>query len=91
MAFILTRINVGDYDTWKPMFDEDSPGARRSAKGHRLLRGVDHPGEVFVLVEFASVAEAKAGRERLLASGVLDRFSDKGEPTIVEEAEARNY
>jgi hypothetical protein len=91
MAFILTRINVGDYDTWKPMFDEDSPGARRSAKGHRLLRSVDHPGEVFVLVEFASVAEAEAGRERLLASGVLDRFSDRAEPTIVEEAEAKTY
>ena len=29
MAVILTRINVGDYDTWKPLFDQDHPGARR--------------------------------------------------------------
>jgi heme-degrading monooxygenase HmoA len=91
MAFILTRINVGDYDTWKPMFDEDTPGARRSAKGYRLLRSVDDPGEVFVLVEFASLDEAKAGRERLLASGVLDRFADKTEPKVVEEADAVTY
>lgn len=91
MAFILTRINVGDYDSWKPMFDEDSPGARQSAKGHRLFRSMDNPGEVFVLVEFASPDEAKAGREKLLASGVLDRFSDKTAPAIVEEAEAKSY
>ena len=26
MAFFLTRLQVGDYDRWKPMFDEDGPG-----------------------------------------------------------------
>ena len=26
MAFIVTRIQVGDYDVFKPMFDEDAPG-----------------------------------------------------------------
>lgn len=91
MAFIVTRINVGDYDTWKTMFDKDDPGARRSAKGHRVLRGVENPNEVFVVVEFASAEDAEAGRERILASGVLDRFSDKDLPKVVEEAEALTY
>jgi hypothetical protein len=91
MAFFLTRINVGDYDAWKSMFDEDTPGARRDAKGHRILRNVDDPGEVFILVEFASLDEAKAARERLVASGVLDRFADKTAPKIVEEADAKTY
>jgi hypothetical protein len=91
MPFILTRINVGDYDTWKPMFDDDSPGARRDAKGYRILRNVEKPGEVFVLVEFDSAEDAKAGRERLLAAGVLDRFADKDEPRLVEVAEAVGY
>ena len=91
MAFIVTRISVGDYDTWKPMFDKDEPGARRGAKGHRVLRGVENPNEVFVVVEFASPEEAKAGREKLLASGVLDRFSDKDLPKVVDEAEAVVY
>ena len=91
MAFFLTRINVGDYDAWKPMFDEDSPGARRGAKGYRIFRRVDTPSEVYLLVEFASATEAKAGRERLLASGVLDRFADKTAPVVVEEAEAVGY
>ena len=71
MAFILTRINVGDYERWKPMFDQDTPGARAGAKGHRLLRSVENPNEVFVLVEFDSTEEANVGREKLLASGVL--------------------
>jgi hypothetical protein len=91
MPFVLTRINVGDYDAWKPMFDDDSPGARRSAKGYRIFRNVESPGEVFVLVEFVSSDDAKAGRDRLLAAGVLDRFADKDEPRLVEQAEAKGY
>lgn len=87
MAFILTRIDVGDYEAWKPMFDLDAPGARESALGYRLLRSVDRPGEVFVQVEFASVDDARVGRERLLASGVLDRFADRSDPTVVEQVE----
>ncbi len=91
MAFFVTRIKVGDYDAWKPNFDADGPGARRSAKGHRIFRNVDDAGEVFILVEFASADDAKAGRERLLKSGILDRFADKSGPTVVEEAEAVVY
>ena len=91
MAFILTRIDVGDYDAWKPMFNKDAPGARRAAKGYRILRSVDNPGEVTLLIEFASAEDAEVGRDRLLASGVLDRFADKDLPKIVEEAEAHTY
>jgi hypothetical protein len=87
MAFILTRINVGDYETWKPMFDADVPGTRELATGHRVFRNVDNPNEVFIQVEYDSPDDAKAAREKLLASGVLDRFSDKTGPTVVEEAE----
>ncbi len=91
MAFILTRIHVGDFDTWKPMFDQDVPGARRSALGHRIFRSSVDPNEVFVMVEFASADEAMTGRERLLASGVLDRFVDTSGPNVIEEAEAVSY
>ena len=91
MAFIVTRINVGNYDMWKAMFDKDEPGARSAAKGHRILRNVETPGEVFIVIEFASAEDAEAGRERLLASGVLDRFPDKDLPKVVEEAEAIIY
>jgi hypothetical protein len=88
MALIVTRINVGDYDAWKPMFDQDLPGARRAATGYRLFGSREDPDEVFIQLEFDSTQEALAARERLLSSGVLDRFSDKDGPTVVEEAEA---
>jgi hypothetical protein len=90
MAFIMTRLQVGDYEAWKPMFDHDAPRARESARSFRLYRGVEDPNEVFIQVEFASREEAAEARERLLASGVLDRFHDKSGPTLVEEAEAAN-
>lgn len=91
MAFIVTRINVGNYDLWKSMFDRDEPGARSAAKGHRILRSIENPGEVFIVIDFASAEDAEAGREKLLASGVLDRFPDKDLPKVVEEAEAIIY
>jgi hypothetical protein len=91
MALLLARIQVDDYDAWKPMFDSDPAGAREAAKGHRISRSVDHPNEVFVQVEFASSDEAKAARERLLSSGVLDRLTVKSEPTVTEEAESVAY
>ena len=40
---VLTRIKVEDYDAWKPMFDSDVPGARKAAKGHRILRSAEDP------------------------------------------------
>jgi hypothetical protein len=88
VPFILTRIQVGNYDEWKAMFDQDVPGTRRDATEHRVLRNVDDPNEVFIQIEFRSVDEARAARERLLASGVLDRFGDRSGPTVVEIAES---
>ena len=44
-----------------------------------------------MLVEFASPDAANAAREKLLAAGVLDRFSDKTLPSVVEEAETVTY
>ena len=88
MAFIITRVRVPDYETWKQMFDQDAPGARNAASGYRLYRGTEDPNEVFIQVEFASPEDADTGRERLLASGVLERFPDRTGPTVVEEAES---
>ena len=91
MAFILTRIQVVDYDIWKPMFDADNPGTRRDAKRHHVFRNVDDPNEVFIQIEYATTEAARAARDRLVASGVLDRFPDKHGPTVVEEAESVSY
>ena len=85
-AFIITRIHVGDYDTWRPMFDQDRPRAREKAKVQRVFRNVDDPNHVFVFLEFGSLEEAEEAQRRLVESGVLDRFDDKHGPNVVQEA-----
>jgi hypothetical protein len=87
-AYIITRIQVGDYDTWRQLFDKDVPRAREKATTTRVLRMVDDPNHVFVYLEFASVEDAQEGRDRLVASGVLDRFRDKHGPNVVVDADA---
>jgi hypothetical protein len=84
-AYILTRIQVGDYDTWRPMFDQDRPRAREAATSCRVFRGTADPGEVTILIEYASQDDAETARRRLLESGVLDRFADRTDPTVFEE------
>jgi hypothetical protein len=84
-GFIITRIQVGDYDTWRPMFDLDKPNVREKARTQRVFRRVDDPNHVFLFLEFDSVADAEEAGRRLEESGVLDRFEDKQGPNVVEE------
>jgi hypothetical protein len=88
MTYIITRINVGDFDAWKPSFDKDLPRAREAARSYRIFRSLEDPGEVFVQIEFDSDEDALTASERLRASGVLERFADKSGPTVVNEAVA---
>jgi hypothetical protein len=44
---------------------------------------------VFIRVDFASVDEANAARDKVLASGVLDRIPEHTGPTVVQQAESR--
>ena len=87
-AFIITRIQVGNYDTWRPMFDQDLPRAREKAKSQRVFRSMDDPHLVFIHLEFDSADDAREAERRLLESGVLDRFEDKHGPTVVVEADS---
>ncbi len=85
-GFVITRIQTGNYDVWRPMFDQDRPRAREKATTQRVLRSVDDPNEVFIFLEFESVEDATEARHRLVESGVLDRFDDKHGPNVLEEA-----
>jgi hypothetical protein len=91
MAFILAHFDVGDYDSWKQMFDSDPAGRKQSGTGHRVFRSVDDPNLVFIGVEFPSAEEAKSFRERLLASGALDNVTVKTQPTVAELADEQAY
>jgi hypothetical protein len=91
MAIIMTRLQVVDFDAFKPMFDKDSPGVRQAASGYRLYRSVEDPNEVYIQVEFDSADDANAGRDKLLASGVLEHWADRTGPTVVEVEETVVY
>jgi hypothetical protein len=95
MAYLMLRIEVPDFDTWKrELFDPDPAGRAGSAKGHRIYRGVENPNELIVQVEFSSPEGAKSFRERLLGTGVLnDPRAGKtpAPPIVVEEEEAVSY
>ena len=52
---------------------------------------MDNPGEVFLGVQYPSVDDAQTFRQKLLDSGVLDRFPPKLGPTVVELAEEVSY
>ena len=85
-AYIITRIQVGDYERWRPMFDQDRPRARENATAQRVFRGADDPNHVFIVLEFDSVDDSQESRRRLVESGVLDRFEDKHGPDVVVDA-----
>ncbi len=87
-AFIITRIQVGDYETWRPLFDQDLPRAREQATSQRVFRSLDDPNLVFIQLEFRSAEDAQEARRRLSESGVLDRFADKTGPIVVAETES---
>ena len=70
------------------MFNQDRPRARERATVERVFRTVEDPNHVFVFIEFESVEAAEEARQRLVASGVLDRFADKHGPNVVVEADA---
>ena len=86
-AFIITRIQTTDYERWRPMFDQDQPRAREKAVVQRVLRSTDDPNEVFVYLEYSSLEDANEARDRLVSSGVVDRFTDKHGPNVLTEAD----
>ena len=87
-AFIITRIQTGDYDDWRSLFDQDRPQAREKATTKRVFRSVEDPDEVFIFLEFDSLEDANESRRRLLESGVLERFEDVHGPNVLQEAPA---
>ncbi len=91
MAFMVHHLKVDDFDAWKQLFDEDPVGRKQAAKGHIMLRSVDDPNEIFTRVVFDSVEDAKSFRDRLVASGVLDRTTLLTPPTVVELVEDLTY
>jgi hypothetical protein len=94
MAIMLLHFECDDYDTWKPQFDGDPVGRKAAgATGHIVSRSVDNPNEAFIRVEFPSVEQAKAFRDKLKASGQFERsgMRIKTGPTVAEVDDVTTY
>jgi heme-degrading monooxygenase HmoA len=79
MAFLLVRHKVKDYDKWEDGFDLDEPNRWASgSKGGLILRNVDDPSEVVVVLEWDSAkalrefTASKALKNGMKRSGVID-------------------
>ena len=51
----------------------------------RVLQSTADENEVFVYLEYATLEDANQARERLVSSGVLDRFDDAQGPYVLVE------
>jgi ribosomal protein L35AE/L33A len=59
---------VQDYDAWKAAFDSDPVGrAAGGVRSYRVMRPSDDPNHVVVDLEFDTIGEAEAFREKLRA------------------------
>lgn len=94
MALMLMNFEVDDFDTWKKGFDEDPVGRQAAgATAYMISRAVDNPNEGFIRVDFPSADQAKAFREKLIASGALERggMRLKAGPTVADVFERHEY
>lgn len=74
---------VGDFDTWKAVFDEH--GAARRSHGqlaHRLWRRADDPSSVLVHVDFGTLDEARAFASDPSLPDAMERGGVEGPPTV---------
>jgi hypothetical protein len=90
MAF-LVGVLEGDFDAFKAQFDSDPLDRKQVAKGHTMLRGVDNPNEIYVRIEFDSADDARAYRDKVRNSDVLQNVTVKVPPTVAEMADQANY
>jgi hypothetical protein len=91
MAFILVSFETDNYDEWKELFDSDPIGRKAVGKGHVILRSADNPNQIFLRTEYPTVDDAKTFRDRLLGSGVLERFPPAFPPAVAELVEEVTY
>ncbi len=89
MAFLLVRHNVKDYETWKPFFDEhSSTRAEEGSKGGKIFRSADDPNELFILLEWDNIENAKKFAQSEKTIEAVQKAGIVGNPDIyfLEEA-----
>ncbi len=89
MAHLLVHHNVEDYNKWKTQFEEHSNfRSENGSKGGKVFRSAIDPNELFVLLEWDSVENAKKFTQSDDLKEVMQQAGVVGMPNIyfVEEA-----
>ena len=78
MTVLTVRHTVGDYTAWKAGFDDhDAARKAHGSTGDQVLQSIDDPNDVLVLLEFGTLADAKAfagdaaRKQAMSAAGVV--------------------
>ena len=85
---------VPSYENWKRAFDSDPVGREKMrVRRYQILRPVDNPNYVVILLEFDTVGDAEALLAALRAvwSRVEGTIMTNPKAQIVEIAEAKEY
>lgn len=92
MIVVAIQHTVADYEAWKSVYDERSPGTF-GAKFARVNRLVSDPNSVTVVAGFESVDTANAMIENPDLKAAMDRAGVTSAPRIevYEEAEAVQF
>lgn len=91
MANVLVRLNVQQYNKWRPIFDEFAALRKtHGSRGGRLFWANDKPNQVSILFDwdtlehargFFQLDEVRAGMQRAGVQGSPDlTFVESGEP-----------
>ena len=76
MVHVLVRHKVADYSRWKEAFDSHLATRKRAGEtGYHLFHSVDDPRDVFVLLDWTSVEEA---RKFMNSDALRQRMKDAG-------------
>ena len=79
-AQLRMRYELDDYDAWRTVFDRDPLDRRGSgATAHRISRDADNGAAVLVDLDFASLEQAEAFRDRL-----VELWKDPSMPTTAK-------
>lgn len=86
---------VGNYESWKKMFDSDPVGRQRSGvRRYRILRPTDDPNYVMIDLEFDGRKEAenmKSALRSLWNSPEAQKVMQNPKLRLVEQIETKEF
>jgi len=92
--YLIVQHTVGDYDAWKPAFDEhESVRVKYGCLGHTIYRDADKPHNLTIFTRWESRERAEEFAHDPSLAETMRRGGVTNEPrfTWVDEAETTSY